>query len=532
MNKLPRKSLSLLGCCLVLLSFLTILLTTAPAQAGGPQWAMPGGSSILPGEETPIHLLAEIVGMNIRAATEADNQLIKLSQRGFPSNLTWFSAVAEVESDFTLKNPTNEPVNVTAWFPLASTLENINWDTISDVPYIDTLQVHVDGESIEYNVSDLPNPKGDDKPPLPWASFPLTFQGGEEKVVHLSYKLLLPSSRTGNEMAVYYSFHPETGWAGPVEQTELTLNLPYPASQETLAGIPSDSLRMPPAWMTAMKADLPANTELAGNQARWTWTDLQPGTRDDFAIWLLQPEKWQQLETARMAVQENPKAGQTWLDLAYIYYSLSRTDVYYDSVFYPSFLPPGVIAFQKAADLLPKNPAPHAGLGLFALAPYLEQGNAPAEVLQYAQDEYEIVKQLEAEFPGWKNEAGMAAKLIGQFEHVLDAYPNNRATSIVKWTADVALLLTPSAIPTRKPTSAPTPTNTLTLTATQTKIPTSTAIPVPSTTPPPAPTTISATSEKTGDGMTVIMITAGGVILLGVMGYLVWMRLRKKGKTL
>ena len=49
---------------------------------------------------------------------------------------------------------------------------------------------------------------------------------------------------------------------------------------------------------------------LEGNQARWTWKDFEPDPEDDFAVWLIQPGKWQELDTARVAVQANPEDGQ------------------------------------------------------------------------------------------------------------------------------------------------------------------------------------------------------------------------------
>ncbi len=80
------------------------------------------------------------------------------------------------------------------WFPLASALDK-SWELNPDevVPRIESFQVAVDGNPIDFDVSEWPNPKGADKPPLPWASFPVTFPADKETAIQVSYVLPLPS---------------------------------------------------------------------------------------------------------------------------------------------------------------------------------------------------------------------------------------------------------------------------------------------------------------------------------------------------
>ena len=268
---------------------------------------------------------------------------------------------------------------MTAWFPLASALENVSWELNPDeiVPRIEGFQVKVDGHAVDYTVSELPNPKGADKPLLPWASFPITFPAGKETLIHVSYLLPLQPAVKGSELALYYIFQTGAGWAGPIGQAELILNLPYPASEETLAGTPPGSLNLPYGKPEALPG-LPSGGVLEGHQARWTWKDFEPGPKDDFSIWLIGLGKWQELQNARAAVQAKPQDGQAWLDLASVYRSLSTRGYNTPSIFSPSYLQSGIQAYQKAAILLPGHPAPHAGLALLTLAPYMTGKNAPA----------------------------------------------------------------------------------------------------------------------------------------------------------
>ena len=166
-----------------------------------------------------------------------------------------------------MQNPTGETVSLTAWFPLACALENIPWEEQSEesAPHIASFQLVVDGTSVDYDTHEQPNPKGEDKPALLWASFPVAFPAGQETLIQVSYVLPLHPLIEANALALYYIFQTEAGWAGPIGRAELILNLPYPASPETLSGLPPGAM-------------------LEGNLARWVWENFEPGPQDDFSL--------------------------------------------------------------------------------------------------------------------------------------------------------------------------------------------------------------------------------------------------------
>jgi hypothetical protein len=415
MKILRRLLLFLWVCGLVLASFCISLLVSSPVQADvGPQPILPGGSSLKPEGETPIQMAAELVTLNVRPATAADNALVKLNPRwyGYDLHPIWYPAVAEVEADFTMKNPTSEAVSMTVWFPLNAALEKVEFSgerPSEIVPRLESFQVSVDGNPVDFTVSELPNPKGTDQPALPWASFPVTFSGGVDTPIHVSYTVPLKPFPKEPAMSLFYVFQTGAGWAGPIGQADLIVNLPYPASEATLA-------------------DLPPGAVLEGSQVRWTWQNFEPGPEDDFAATLLRLDKWRELETARLAVQANPQDGQAWLDLASLYHSLSLYNLSLRIYrFSPSYLPLGIEAYQKAADLLPDHPAPHAGLALLTLAGYLEDHNAPPGVIRFVQDEYRIAKELAARNPSLAEETD----LLYVLEDAFNAYYYNDATATV-----------------------------------------------------------------------------------------------------
>jgi len=547
------------GLVLVLV-LINLLAPSSTVRADiGPQPVLPGGSSIKPGEETPIQMVAEIVVMNVRTATEADNNLLKLNPHiyGF-SQPSWYTVIADVEADFTMQNPTSESVRMTVWFPLASALENAGWSSGRPgeiAPRIETFQVSVGGNPLDYTVSKLPNPSGADKPPLPWASFPVTFPAQEETIIHVSYMLPLQPAHTGNEVALYYVFQTGAGWAGSIGQAELIVNLPYPASTETLAGKRKTYSRV---ISHPILEPLPSGAVLEGNQARWTWKDFEPGPENDFEIWLLRPGKWEELEAARAAVEAHPEDGQAWLDLASTYHSLSLywTNVYL--LFSPSYLQPCLEAYQKASELLPEHPAPHVALGLFTLVPYLSEKDAPPEVIQFVQGELQIARELEASNPSLTNKAGISSDNL---ENALRDYFYNDATATVDavnravydatqtaeatinyatraaWAVEKAAGLASRAtemacwaIAEADCTATAPPTTTLTSkpTLTATPFPSATPQPLPTTLPTSSPTTSMLTAETRGDGRGLVIIVIAIVISLVVVGYLALIRSRNR----
>lgn len=555
--------------CLILALLLFNLTPLSALADVGVQPVLPGGSNLKPGQETPIRMAAETVTMNVRLATAADNELIRLNPQWYGYNLhpVWFTAMAEVEAVFTLHNPTAETIGMTVWFPLASALESVSWrmNPGEIVPTILSFQVSANTIPLEYTVSELPNPKGADRPPLPWASFAVQFAPQADTLLRVTYAVPLQPYPKEPLMALYYIFQTGAGWAGTIGQAELIVNLPYPASVETLAG--RGKLSLPPIRPSG-EPGLPVGVTLQGNQARWTWQDFEPGPEDDFSLVLVQIDKWQALETHRAAVKQKPADGQAWLELAQEYYSLvmngmGRLNL---CLFSPAYLPQGLQAYQQAARLLPEHPVPHLGLALFNLAPYVEKKNAPARVLTLVEDEYRLAKELSARHPELAQDW-----MMNFLEDVLSGYYYNDATATQVALTKAVEDLTRTAIATRDyatttalyiqratgavgkatnlacwaatgkqctATLSPTVTDTPTLTLTVTHSPTRTPTPTLSLTPallpgtpaPLATVTIQAASPGTPGGWPagwVAGVVVGALLLAGA-GYWITKRRRRK----
>lgn len=422
---------------LLLAAVLFNLLVPSSARADvGVQPVLPVGSNLKPEKKTPIQMVSEVVTMRVRQATEADNDLVELNPQayGYENHPVWFPGIAEVEADFRMKNPTNKAVKLLVWFPLASALEK-SWSLNSDetVPRLVSFNVKVEGKPVGITVSELPNPKGKDKPVLPWASFPVTFPPNQNTLIQVSYMLPLQPIPKQTAMLLNYVFQTGAGWDGKIGSAELILNLPYPASHETLA-------------------HLPEGAKLSGWQARWKWNNFEPGPQDDFSIWLFNIDTWQGLEAGRAVAQANPQDGMAWLNLGTSYLAVSVNLLSYVRLqFGAAYIPLGIDAYRRAIDCMPDHPAPHAGLALLTLIQYWNNNKQPPEAYQQVLNEYRLAKELDAQNPALLKEAGSSSGILGWLEEAL--FPYNDATE----TAYVAFLTASptggAATPTLRPSA-------------------------------------------------------------------------------
>ena len=509
-----RLSLALV-CGVGLLSLFFAGLFVDPSQADmGVNPILPGGSSIQPGEETPIQMTAEQVVLTVhQAADVAEGSTPLGGLEYYPYFPEMHATVADVTADFTMTNPTNEAVSMLAWFPLASALENAEWENFPAdeiVPRIDNFQVAQGGELLAYQVSNLPNPKGADKPLLPWASFPVTFPAGEAVHIQVSYQI--PSQTTWNFLGLkfYYVFQTGAGWAGPIGKAELLVNLPYPASAETIG------------WM-------PGGGQTEGQQVRWTWQNLEPGPQDDFSIVLVAPEYWDELQTARLAVEASPEDGQAWLKLCGSYHMLIFGGIpgtHIAAGLAETYQPLGVQACQEAARLLPDDSQPHYELAMLYLS-VLPQ-NASPEQLQPVRDE---IAAMEAIDPA------KAQELHGNLDDMLEWVQYNDATATAEWATYTSDWATETAVATlyNDATATAQAVNAACWEAagadcTATPSPSPSATPAPSKTPQPqsqaASPTLTAAPPVTETGTNTSLVIAAGVLGLGIAAYLIWKWLR------
>lgn len=479
------------GC--LALGLLFAWIQVARADVGPVPFAPPGGG-IQTLTDTPVQMAAETVRIAIRLATEADLALFSVQPEDIPYAIEWLPAVADVQADFVLVNPSDEPQALTAWFPLAAGLTETGFQG-----RISPITVRSGERELEVSVVSLPNPNDASLPDIPWASFPLTFTAGGTTPVQVTY--VLPPQMTPGDfisMKFNYIFQSGAGWAGAIGQADLIVTLPYAASAETVG-------------------EAPPGVQADGETLTWRWTDLEPTAEDDFEINLIIPERWQAVETARAQADANPQSGAAWLALgkAYrqvIYSKAPRLHKYFGAVYYER----GLEAYQNAVELLPDSAEAHAGLAEMRLVPLFTERSASPEELQAVLDELALAEQLEAARPPQAGE--LPASLVRFFVEIFQEGQVAQATEQAQATSTAAagLVLTAQAQQTAQAAFASMPL------PSPTALPSATPLPVdPLATAEPQPGATSGWPLPLAVGVSLL---AGGVLLLGIA---LWLRSRK-----
>ena len=472
-------------CSLILVCVALGFLIPTPARADvGIQPILPDGSNIQPGVKTPIQMTAEKVVFNVRQATEWDSATVAYNPMAYglqnPVIPIWSLSVAEVSAVFTMTNPTSQAISMTVWFPLASSLNSDEWESHPGevAPRIENFQVAVNEQPIMFEVSEFPNPTGAEYPLLPWASFPVTFPAGQDFLIQVSYLIWAQEDITGVGMMFSYIFQTGAGWAGPIGRAELIFNLPYLASPETISVMPEGG-------------------QIEGYQARWAWENFEPGPQDDFSIWLIRQERWENLEAARIRVSNWPEDGEAWLDLSDTYRLLILGKYQVIQGFGETYLPLGVQAAQEASRLLPGDGRPHYELAIFYLAALPE--NPTTDDLGPLLDELRIVAELAPSYEG---------DVRDWMEFIL---------SSEQWDSLNKKWATETAVAASLQTTISTPSQIFALTAT----------PIPSVPSQPLFTpTASQPPPITGVTQNTILVGVGAVVGICIVGYLVLKRIR------
>ena len=306
----------------------------------------------------------------------------------------------------------------------------------------------------------------------------MTFPAGQDVLIQVSYLIWAQEDIIGVGMMFSYIFQTGAGWAGPIGHVELIFNLPYLASPETINVMPEGG-------------------QIEGYQARWTWDNFEPGPQDDFSIWLIRQERWENLEAARIRVSNWPEDGKAWLDLSDTYRLLILGKYQVIQGFGETYLPLGVQAAQEASRLLPGDGKPHYELAIFYLAALPE--NPTTDDLGPLLDELRIVAELAPSYEG---------DVRDWMEFIL---------SSEQWDSLNEKWATETAVAASLRTTISTPSQIFTLTAT----------PIPSVTSQPLFTpTASQPPPITGVTQNTILVGVGAVVGICIVGYLVLKRIR------
>ncbi len=278
---------------------LLICQTRVNADVAPPE--QPPGSNLAPfeGVFTNVEMTAEIVTITVGSVTP-------LLSPTFEDE----AVNADVKAVFTMKNTGSSEEYMKVRFPLAS--PNGMGDGFFNYPEIQDFKVTVNGKQTAWETMELPNPLGDDEPPIKWAAFPVTFRPNTVVMIEVEYTVqstgYLPEARFA------YVLETGAGWKGPIGSGEIILQLPHEASSENL--------------LLSEYQTTPGFT-IDGSQLRWSFTNLEPGRDDNWHPTILSPSTWQQILDLRQRTAVSPQDGEAWSQLGELYEEIALTKGYY-----------------------------------------------------------------------------------------------------------------------------------------------------------------------------------------------------------
>jgi hypothetical protein len=412
-----RKPTSLLIVAVVVLATLFVA-NTARADVAPPD--QPPGADLGPAGATQVQMVSESV-------------LIEVGEvKALPIPVTEDEGIqAHVGAVFSMQNQGSRDESMQVRFPLVE--PSGAGDNFFHYPEVANFSVSVDGEPLNWEVVETPNPHRESDPPLRWAAFQVFFASGREVTIRVEYDV--QSSGYLPEGQFRYVLETGAGWYGPIQQGEIVLRLAYPASAENVL---SGEYQTSPGGV------------FEGDEVRWHFDNLEPTSQDNWFATILAPDFWDEILQARQAVQGDPQDAAAWASLADHYRRAAVSRPFYIlRSGAEGFLVPGEEAYARAVELRPGDAALHAQYASLMYSHYMntDQVAEPPPSLEA------IVEQINLTL-GLEPDNQLVQDLYDEMTYMVEGVmPPLQPAQVITATST----LEPTSIPPATSTSAPTP---------------------------------------------------------------------------
>jgi hypothetical protein len=333
----------------VVLLVLFVLAHAAPsiqalADAAPPPDPTVGGAVPYQPAKTNVQMLSETVTIDVpaQASTEEPKQI-------------------HVRASFTMRNQGVAAETMQVIFPLT----RLNFWTTEEALYrvdLDSFVVKVDGQAASLTqISTPPELTGSDidhgyVAEVQWAAFDAAFPVGQDVLLEVEYSMLNEYGNNGGPATgftgISYILETGAGWHGNIGAAEITVRLPYPASEEAI-------IQANPGYV------------LSGDEIRWELRNFEPSRKDNLEVHVIHSATWGAVLELRAALEKNPGDADAWAELGDRYMSLG-IDTGHQSVatISPYFAELALQARRKVVELQPDSAEAH-----FKLAQALWLGN-------------------------------------------------------------------------------------------------------------------------------------------------------------
>jgi hypothetical protein len=257
---------------------------------------------------------------------------------------------AHVNAIFHMQNLGTEDEKMNVYFPMnykLCSMNPIDADLATYTPIRDfTAMVNGIQSPITtkyWRFSDPYNQRERDTPC--WVYFPATFRAGKEVAVQVKY--LAPDEIGKIFRLSGYSYVLETGagWKGTIGTADIVFHSPYTLTSEYLSGFS------------------PGGGIIQGNSITWHLEDIEPTSKDNIDISILNPDIWKRIQIENQNVADHPNDGEAWGRLGKAYKDAAwgqkdflRDDAAAEELYQDSFR-----AYTNAVSLKPGDADWHFG---------------------------------------------------------------------------------------------------------------------------------------------------------------------------
>ena len=356
---LRRSSITALLVCLLALAL------GAPARADIAPPEQPPGSNIAPEGGTQVQMAAEQVLLVVGDRVPLLSQGIDLQ-----------GVSAHITATFQMVNTGAQAEQLSVRFPLAN--PSGAGDGFFNYPQVSNLKVTVDGSEREWTTTETANPLGGQNPPLPWATFDVSFPPGQPVVISVRYDTV--STGFPPEARFNYVLETGAGWQGPIGQGDILLRLPYEANQENV--------------LLGAGQTTPGGI-FAGNEVRWHFENLEPSSKDNWQATIIDPVTWKELLDLRQQTQQKADDPQVWAKLGELTQSIALAKGFWQvRPGAGSFLLESEQAYARAVALAPDSSQLHTEYAAVLFTHYNNPTIAEAPVPSFQEIQSQINQAL------------------------------------------------------------------------------------------------------------------------------------------
>ena len=318
---------NLLNLFLTGLYVFTILSGVKPVNADASPPPTTPGSDVAAGQTTKVRMAEELVVFDL---TKLDRRI----DYSFP-----------VTATFTMINdgPSDETMMVR--FPMGCEISGFSKISDFEVKADDAaLPVdYIEGEPVF-----LPMLPGSILEPrfcqtVKYAEFPVLFKSHEKTILNVSYTL--QARPTGARALFGYYLETGRGWNSVIGKGTIKVIYPFPTTSENIK--------------VSWEATNHFWPEYKGNEAVWTFANLEPTSKNNLIFETTFPDYWKHVVDAEEAVTESPKNPESFIQLGDAY-SIVAAD-FHGSV-NPYFVEKSIAAYNRALYYDRFQPGAHTGI--------------------------------------------------------------------------------------------------------------------------------------------------------------------------